>query len=262
MFKKIISILVLFLIMPLCFSCGNMKKATYFYGIGDSSYVSSSNEFNENILRNSDLLSIFVSSVNQEAAELFNSSNQVATSASTTGEGSAASASGYLIDKEGLIRFPILGEIMAAGKTKKQLRDEITQQLVDKKLLIDPIVDVRYLNFRVSVLGEVARPDVLTVPSEKISIFEALSLAGDITIFGNKEQVAILREVNGKKTLHRIDLTASEIFSSPYFYLQSNDVIYVEPRAAKVVESSAVKPWIPVILSAMSLAIITIVNFQ
>lgn len=241
-------------------SCTNMKRATYFYNTGDSNFLNINSESLEPVLQANDLLSISVSSVNPEAAEMFNVANVVATESSTL-SGSRAQASGYLIDQDGFIRFPVLGKILAAGKTKKALREEITAELSSKKLLIDPIVDVRYLNFKVSVLGEVKNPSVLTIPNEKISLLEALGLAGDITIFGNKETVALLREEDGVKKLRRIDLTSSDLFSSPYYYLKSNDIIYVEPTQAKVSESSLVKSWIPVILSAISLAIITIVNF-
>ncbi|WP_300021580.1 polysaccharide biosynthesis/export family protein [uncultured Maribacter sp.] len=256
---KRIFIVVLFLV--LFASCGNMKKSTYFYEAPDSIYNSSKFENLEDTLHENDLLSISVSSVNREAAAMFNTSNQVGAS-TTMVSGVLGQASGYLVDKMGNIRFPILGEIEVAGKTKQEVRDYITKALTDQKLLLDPIVDVRLLNFRVSVLGEVLRPNVFTVPSEKISVLEALSLAGDITIYGNKERVSLIREVDGNKILHHLDLTSSEILSSQYFYLKSNDVIYVEPRPSKVAESSVVRPWIPVALSAISLAVITIVNFK
>jgi len=238
-----------------------MKKSTYFYETSNATFLNSNVESLEPVLSENDLLSISVSSVNPEAAEIFNVSNIVATQSSTV-SGVTTQASGYLIDQDGFIRFPILGKIAAAGKTKKALREEITAALDTQKLLIDPIVDVRYLNFKVSVLGEVKNPSVLTIPNEKVSLLEALGLAGDITIFGNKENVALIREEDGVKKIRRLDLTSSEIFGSPYYYLKSNDIIYVEPTKAKVNESSLVRQWIPVVLSAISLAIITVVNFK
>jgi len=259
--KRIIKKYVFFLVLPLFIGCGSMEKATYFYGTQEATFRSSESDNMENILQPNDLLSISISSVNQEATEIFNASNQVATGASMA-SGVLSQASGYLVDKEGFIRFPILGELLAAGRTKQELRDEITNELTNRKLLLDPVVDIRFLNFRVSVLGEVKRPNVFTVPSEKISILEALSLAGDITIDGDKEQVALIREEDGNKVFHRINLTTSEVFSSDYFYLQSNDILYIAPRPSKVAESSVAKPWIPVILSAISLSIITILNFR
>ncbi|CAM4143855.1 polysaccharide biosynthesis/export family protein [Zobellia nedashkovskayae] len=242
-------------------SCVNMRKSAYFYETPDSTFISSRMENLEPVLKSNDLLGITVSSVNPDAAALFNPTRN-ATMESSTATGEIARASGYLIDEDGFIRFPILGKIMAAGKTKKALREEITNALETGKLLIEPIVDIRYLNFKVSVLGEVRNPSVMTIPNEKISLLEALGLAGDITIYGNKQNVTLIREEDGKKTLRRIDLTSNEIFSSPYYHLKSNDIIYVEPKESKALESSIVKAWIPVALSAISLAIITIVNFK
>ncbi|WP_276471394.1 polysaccharide biosynthesis/export family protein [Maribacter huludaoensis] len=252
---------ILILLSIFFVSCGSMKKSTYFYESPDSIYNSSIHENVEDTLRENDLLSISVSSVNKEAAEMFNTSNQVGANSGMV-SGVLSQASGYLIDKRGFIRFPVLGEIEVQGRTKDEVRDYITTALTEQKLLLNPIVDVRILNFRVSVLGEVLRPNVFTVPSEKISILEALSLAGDITIYGNKERVSLIREVGENKVLQHLDLTSSDILSSPYFYLKSNDVIYVEPRPSKAAEASVVRPWIPVALSVVSLAIISIVNFR
>ena len=260
-FRKLsLNHLAAFIFVVLFASCGNMKKSTYFYDAPDSIYNSSKFENLEDTLNENDLLSISVSSVNNEAADMFNMSNSSGSSVMING--GLVQGSGYLVDKKGYILFPILGQIEVIGKTKQEVRDFITSALIGQKLLLNPIVDVRVLNFRVSVLGEVLRPNVFAVPSEKISILEALSLAGDITIYGNKERVSLIREVEGNKVLHHLDLTSSEILTSQYFYLKSNDVIYVEPRPSKVAEASVLKPWIPVILSAISLAVITIVNFR
>ena len=142
--------------------------------------------------------------------------------------------------------------------TKKQLREEITQELTDRKLLLEPIVDVRYLNYKVSVLGEVQNPSVLTIPNEKVSLLEALGLAGDLTIYAKRDNVLLIREENGVKQTHRIDLTTDEIFNSQYYYLQSNDVVYVQPNKSKVASSSRTVLWLPVIISALSFGIIAI----
>lgn len=242
-------------------SCGNVKRATYFYGTENANYRTPSGESLEPVVQKNDLLSISVSSINPEAAEVFNTGNVVATQSSTI-SGATTQVSGYLVDQDGLIRFPILGTIKAAGKTKKALREEITKELIDRKLLIEPIVDIRYLNFKISVLGEVNRPSVLTIPNEKVSLFEALGLAGDITIYGNKENIVLMREKGNSRILERIDLTSSDIFYSPYYYLESNDVIYVEPVRSKVSNSSGFIPWIPVVLSGISLAIVAVTNLR
>ena len=241
-------------------SCGSTKNAVYFKY---PSSVIAENEANklEPIIQSNDLLSIVVSSVNTEAADLFNA-NSNNSDQSSTNAGSTTRISGYLVDSDGFINFPILGMINAAGRTKKALRDEITQLLVTKKLLLQPIVDIRYLNYKVSILGEVKNPSVLNVPSERISLLEALGMAGDITIYGRRDNVTLVREKNGVKRIHKIDLTTNEIFNSPFYYLQSNDIVYVQPNGAKVASSTGTKEWIPVILSGISLAIIIAINVK
>lgn len=241
-------------------SCGSTKNAVYF---NDSSNQVYGNELAnlEPIIQSNDLLSIIVSSVNSEAADLFNASKDNA-DLSSTNSGNTTRVSGYLVDQDGFINFPILGKIKASGNTKKSLRDEITSLLVNKKLLLEPIVDIRYLNYKVSILGEVKNPSVLNVPSEKISLLEALGMAGDITIFGRRDNITLIREEGGVKRIRKIDLTTNEIFSSPYYYLQSNDIIYVQPNGAKVASSTGTKEWIPVILSAISLGIIIAINVK
>ena len=211
----------------------------------------------EPILQKNDILSISVSSLNPEAAEIFNVSNLIATQSSSS-EGKTTQASGYLIDQEGFIRFPILGRLKAAGMTKKELREKITQELTGRKLLLEPIVDVRYLNYKVSVLGEVGNPSVLTIPNEKVTLLEALGLAGDLTIYAKRDNVLLIREKDGIKRTHRIDLTTDELLTSPYYYLQSNDIIYVQPNKSKVASTSTTLQWLPLIISALSFGIIAI----
>lgn len=239
-------------------SCVNTRKATYFNDVGNLSFPEIF-EDGDPILQENDILSISVSSLNPEAAKIFNATNVTATQTSSS-TGTTTQASGYLIDKEGIIRFPLLGRIKAAGMSKKGLREEITQQLIDKKLLLDPIVDVRFLNYRVSVLGEVKNPSVLTIPNEKVTILEALGLAGDLTIYARRDNVLLIRNEDGIKKTRRIDLTSGEIFTSPYYYLRSNDVIYVQPNKSKVASSGRATQWLPVVISALSLVIVVLNN--
>ena len=241
-------------------SCGSTKESTYFYETPNIKFINNFENL-EPVIRSNDLLSISVSSVNPEATEIFNVSN-VSPVRSSTVSGTTAQVSGYLVDQDGFIRFPVLGKIQAAGKSKKELREEITKELIDRKLLLDPIVDIRYLNFKVSVLGEVKNPSVLTIPDEKISLLEALGLAGDITIYGRKDNVVIIREEEyGVKKLTRLDLTSKEIFDSPYYYLKSNDIVYVEANKKKVASTSMTPQWFAVILSGLSLMVISISTF-
>lgn len=241
-------------------SCGNMKDATYFSGTQDTKFM---NEYKnwEPVIKPNDLLSIMVSSVNPEAAEIFNVSN-TNTSQSSTVSGTTAQVSGYLVDQDGFIRFPILGAIKASGKTKKQIRELITAELENRELLLEPIVDIRYLNFKVSVLGEVKNPSVLTIPDEKVSILEALGLAGDITVYGERNNVVVISEEEfGVKKFSRVDLTSNEIFNSPNYYLKPNDIVYVEANKKKVASTSMTPQWFAVILSGLSLMVISISTF-
>ena len=240
-------------------SCGNAKNATYFNTTSSNRTYTDINQNLEPIIQKNDLLSITVSSANPEATEIFNVQSNLVEQSSTSA-GNTTRVSGYLVGRDGVIKFPLLGEIEAAGKSKKVLREEITQMLVDRKLLIEPTVDIRYLNYKISVLGEVKNPSVLTIPSEKISILEALGLAGDITIYGRRDNVTLIREEEGIKRMRTIDLTTNEIFNSPYYYLQSNDIIYVEPNKSRIASSDIAIQWIPVILSAISLGIIIAFN--
>jgi polysaccharide export outer membrane protein len=231
-------------------SCINTKKAIYFDNIQDTLLQPQRADV-ESIIQSKDLLSISVSSLNPEATVIFNTPNLPAVSASTS-LGANTQLMGYLVNQEGSIQFPVLGNIPAAGLTKKQLTDDITKRLLDKKLLVDPIVNVRFLNFKVTVLGEVARPTVVNVPNEKISILEALGMAGDLTIYAKRDNVLLIREENGKKLVKRIDLNSASILTSPYYYLKTNDIIYAEPNNTKIASASSTKQALPLILSGLS----------
>lgn len=253
----------LLLLSSLCWgfsSCVNTKKAIYFRDQRDGT-IRSSTAFPETVIQTSDILSIQVSSLNQDASSAFNVANKEDISA-TTLSGSRNETAGYLVSPEGYITFPILGQIRAAGLTKAELTDTITKELADRKLLVDPIVSIRMLNFKVTVLGEVGHPSVIPVPSEKISLLEALGLAGDLTINARRDNVMIIREAAGRKIIKRINLNSSELFTSPYYYLQTNDVVYVEPNKAKVRSGSNTATWVSITLAALSFGIIAVANIK
>ncbi len=254
---RISSFFVLVLFVVGVSSCVSTKSSTYFNNVGDSSFNTSGVDL-EPVIQNSDLLSIYVSDLNPEATLVFNKLNLPSATTSSSGPGSISPSIGYLVNQDGNIQFPVLGSLKASGLTKKQLVEKITKTLVDKKLLIDPIVNISFLNYRVTVLGEVSRPTVITVANEKISLLEALGLAGDLTIFAKRDNVLLIREENGKKTLRRINLNSNEIFSSPYYYLKTNDVIYVEPNKSKIASVSRSQQLLPIIFSALSFATIIV----
>ena len=235
-------------------SCVNTQKVTYFNDVKDSALIAAKAGL-EPVIQKKDLLSISVSSLSNAATVIFNSPNM-----SLSGGGSTAQTTGYLVGQDGTIKFPMLGDILAAGLTQRQLEDKITKLLIDKKLLFDPIVTVRFLNFRVTVLGEVNHPGVINVPSEQISIFEAIGDAGDLTLFGLRDNVMLIRQEGSDKLITRLNLNSSKIFQSPYYFLKSNDILYVEPGKARVASTSTTQQFLPTILTSVSLLIIILTN--
>ena len=221
---------------PVLFSCVNSRKVVLFNELNQES-IQSKVENLEPVIQKNDLLNITVSSLSADASLLF----------------------GYLVDQDGYIEFPVLGKLKAAGLSKKQLKDNITKGLTDGKLLINPSVDIRYLNYKVTVIGEVAKPAVISVPNEKITLLEAIGLAGDLTLFARRDNVLIIRESDGQKSFKRIDLNSNEIFTSPYYYLKSNDIVYVEPTKQKMEQVSSSRYWVPAIISS-TLSLILILD--
>lgn len=215
----------------------------------------------KSLIQKNDILSISVNSLNPEASVIFNTPNFPASGLSMGANTTLSQSVGYLVDENGYIKFPVLGPIRAEGLTKNELTAEITRRLNDQKLLKDPIVTVRQLNFHVTVLGEVAHPTVVPVPNEKINILEAIGLAGDLTIFAKRDNVLLIREENGIKNIQRINLNNSDLLTSPYYYLKSNDIVYVEPNKARVRSGSTSMQVMPLILSGLSFVAIIATKF-
>ena len=254
-FKKAIFYPTLLFTLLYASSCVNTQKATYFNSQGDE-HIASNVQIPQTNIQPNDILSISVSSLNPEASAMFNAPNLSYANVSTA-NGATIQASGYLVDVNGNIQFPILGNVKATGLTANQLRTKITDTISKRKLLADPIVSIRLLNFKVTVLGEVEHPTVVNVLNEKITLLEALGLAGDITIYGKKDHVMVIREEDGIKNIKYLNLNSSEIFTSPYYYLKSNDIVYVEPTKARVSSSGRATQLLPIVISALSfLAII------
>ena len=241
-------------------SCINTRKANYFSLQSDSTVISNVLP-PVSLIENNDILSISVSSANAASAIPFNDPNKT-TAVSSSVNGVQQPSSGYLVNTDGNIQFPVIGNIKAKGLTTMQLKDQLTKNLVDGKLLVDPVVTVRQLNFRVSVLGEVNRPSVINVPNEQITLLEALGYAGDITIYGKKDNVLVIRQESGKKVIKRLNLNSNELFSSPYYYLKSSDIVYVETGKSRIFGTSSASQILPIVLGALSLAVIIITNIR
>jgi polysaccharide export outer membrane protein len=206
----------------------------------------------EMIINQDDLLAIMVNSKDPELALPFNMpvvSYQLGSLSLPQQQ-----VLGYLVDKEGNIDFPILGNLKVAGLTRMQLTSLIKNRLINEDLIKDPVITVQFLNFKISVMGEVARPGSFTINSDRVTLLEALSMAGDLTIYGKRDRVAVIREANGKRIVLFHDLRSSDIFESPCYYLQQNDIVYVEPNKARAGQSeinqnNSVSVW----LSAVSI---------
>lgn len=193
-----------------------------------------------------DLLSIRVQALDIEAAIPYNV-DPPTMNINNIGGGNIRPLLGYLVDREGYIDFPVLGRIKVGGRTTGEVRELLTRQLTPEYLK-DPVVIVRFLNFRVTVLGEVTQPGTFSISTERITVMDALGLAGDLAPYANRTNILVTREQNGQRTYGRINLQDRNVFNSPYFYLQQNDFIYVEPlqerTAALRDQSQRVLPYI------------------
>src|SRR4030095_14882248 len=215
----------------LFFSCSSQKHTPYNYIENMPDTVGKDVVKNvELIIQKNDLLSIQVYS-NSIKPEISDAIYNPPSLSGAGGTNNSNSAGGYLVDLDGNIKFPRLCNIHAEGLTKRQLTDSIASRITD---LENPTVIIRFLNYRITVLGEVGHQGTFVIPYEKVTIFEALGLAGDIPVTGKKENVKIIREINGDREIGTIDLTSKNVFDSPYFNLQQNDVVLVEPKKAKV----------------------------
>ncbi len=235
-FNKII--LPLFAVLLLA-ACGSQKDVPYFQNINAVDLSQSQYLYDAKIMPK-DQLTITVSTTNDEAAVPFNLTVPTPYTAGQRSSSSQAMLQTYLVDNEGNINFPIVGTLHVGGLTKseaeKMIQEKIQPYMSKEE---NPIVTVRMPGYQISVLGEVARPGTFTVSREKISILEALAQAGDLTIYGQRKNVQLIREdATGQKKVHIFDLTDANIINSPYFYLQQNDVIYVTPNKVKAQNSS------------------------
>jgi polysaccharide export outer membrane protein len=255
MHQSIAKTIFISILMVMVGSCVSTKNVGYFDNARETEYASIAGV--ENPIQANDILSISISSLNPEASAVFNTTNLQSNNINTS-NGNVAQPSGYLVSAEGFIQLPILGNIYSAGLTKRELKEKITKTIVEKKLLVDPIVSIRHLNFEVTVIGEVGRPMVIPVPNEKISLLTALGQAGDITVYGKKDNVLVIRESNGKKVVKRINLNTADFLNSSYYYLKPNDIVYVEPNKNKLASVSRGRQLLPALLSGLSVVVIVL----
>ena len=257
MFKKYVAYLVV--CMAVFFTaCTSTKKIIYLQDVVPLKQQEIEQKY-EVIIHGDDLLAIMVNSRDPELALPFNMPMVSYQLGSNTG--GQQRVLGYLVDTNGNIDFPILGEIHVEGLTRMQLTELIKNKLIEGDLIKDPIVTVQFLNFKISVMGEVGRPGSFTISGDRITLLEALSMAGDLTIYGRRDRVGVIRENNGKRTILFHDLRSADIFNSPCYYLQQNDIVYVEPNKAKSGQSSinqnnSIGVWVSVISLLTTIAIL------
>lgn len=254
MIKSKLAFLVPIFLLLLIVACKAPKGITYFQNIPRDTVIAGSNLAPEYIIASNDLLYIGMTCMDENMVKLLNAPNLAGTLSTTvgiSGNNLTLPNGGFLVDKEGFIHYPLLGKVKAAGLSKKALTDTLQSALVNKKLVIDPVIDIRIQNYRVTVLGEVVRPSVIVVPNEKISLPEALGMAGDLTIYGKRDNVLVVREENNNKVYHRINLNSDSVFTSPYYYLRPNDLVYVEPGRIKKHAATWASIYLPAILSGV-----------
>ncbi|MEO6229425.1 MAG: polysaccharide biosynthesis/export family protein [Ferruginibacter sp.] len=240
-------------------SCTSSKKILYFQDLKDTTAGSlHSAQINfENPIQKNDQLFITVGGSNPADLIVLNSANGL------TPGGTSVTANGvttgYLVEADGMIKVPYVGKVEAEGLTRLQLESKLTELFKDYTK--NPIVNVRFSNYNFSVLGEVRNSGRFPMPSERTTILEAISVAGDMTDLGKRENVLVIREVNGQREFARVNLLSKDIFKSPYFYLKTNDVVYVEAVKAKFISRTGIPQYLGIVAVGLSL-LITIINLS
>lgn len=238
--KKLSLFFTVTLLIALMSSCGSSKNIPYLKNSDTVNFDRSQYLYDAKIMPK-DELTISVNTTNPEVSLPFNLLMQNAyQQGRTISSGSSGTLMPYLVDTEGCINYPIIGRLHVAGLTKREcermIQEKIKPYLAESE---NPIVTVRMSSYSISVLGEVARPGSYMVSREEINVFEALAQAGDLTIYGVRDRVKLIRKnASGKKEIHTLNLNDANIINSPYFYLQQNDIIYVEPNKVKAQNSS------------------------
>lgn len=238
--KFSINILCLFLLATCICSCGSTRQLQYMQGTFDTSKLSKYN-LPVPVIQKGDLLSIIVYSNNPMATAIYNQSMLGGASASGSNAGGAtisSSSPGYLVDEEGNIQFQGIGKLHVEGLNKTQLTDLLNSKLTP--FLQDPYYNIRFINYKITLIGDVAKPGVYSIPSERVNLLEALGLAGDLNVTARRDNVRVIREQNGKRSFGVIDLREPDLFNNPYYQLQQNDVIYVDLGKSKAVANDAV----------------------
>ena len=233
------------------FSCVSKKDVIYYQNI-DQIKSKENKESYEITIHPDDLLMIVVGALDPEAAAPFNLSTFTTSSSTVQNFTGKEPSQTYLVDSQGFINFPNIGKIKLGGLKRTQAIEVLQKEL--SNFIKDPFINLRIMNFKFSVQGEVVNPGIYGVESERITFIEALSMANDLTIYGRRDNILLIREVDGVKTYNRIDITKADFINSPYYYLSQNDIIYIEPNKTKI-KDRAVGANTGVILTAVSIVV-------
>ncbi|WP_449437249.1 polysaccharide biosynthesis/export family protein [Pedobacter steynii] len=252
----------LVLTLLLLSSCGvKYKSVPYFIDLPADSLLKEQIT-NKTVLRiqKNDILAITVNSLNPEASAIFNLGTTSSVQAGNVSNlDPSLTANGFLVDEKGLIQLPLVGSVSVNGLTTAEARELIQNKL--KPYLKEPVVSIRLVNFRISVLGDVSRPGVYPISNERVNVSEALSLAGDLTITAERNNVLLVREIDGNRQFVRLNMQSKDLFNSPYYYLQNNDVLYIQPGKAKYASVDASYRNVSIVLSALSVIALLISRF-
>ena len=239
-------------------ACTPAKNVVYFQNLQKDTNIPMLDSNFELKIRKNDLLNISIISPDPVSTPLFNGVQNTAATLDEPGGKSGDTGGGYLVDQSGNIIIYKLGAVHAEGLTRNELKTQLQRMLVP--YLKDAVVTVRFLSNHVTILGEVAHPQVITMPSEKLTLLEALGMSGDVTITGRKDNILVIRDNPTGKQLKRINLTDKSIFSSPFYYLRPDDVVYVEPSQIKIKNSGDAPQTIGYVLTGISIAITLLLN--
>ena len=244
-------------------SCVTQKRLTYLQDADQAKIDSLNTQFvsqTEAVIRNGDALTIFVSALDKEAVTPYNLPTVIFSAPGSSTVQTTPMLQYYTVDEEGNIEMPVLGPIHVAGLKRTEVAQYI-KSLLEAQVL-NPLVQVSLVNAKVSVLGEVGKPGPVMMTSGRLTILEALAAAGDLTPFGRRENVLVTREVDGKLEMARVDLRSADLMTSPYYYLQQNDVIYVSPNKVRAISSTNTGLWLSIVSTALSAAtvIVTVVK--
>jgi polysaccharide export outer membrane protein len=247
--KKYFAIVLVFFSLM---SCATKKQILYFQDIEQLNLKDINQSF-EPIIETNDILHISISSLNEEVVKPFLRNLETSPNNTTP---SNPGLQGYLVNSDGNIRFSVIGDISVVGKTRAEVVTVLKEKL--SEYIKDFVVDVRIMNFNITVLGEVKTPGIYNIKDERVTLPEALALAGDFTLDGKRKDVLVIREEDGKRKVERIDFTKTDFFSSPFYFLKQNDVVYVEP-SLKGVKKSGFIPDIPALLSLVTVILSTVI---